>query len=433
MNTHFPQAVCRVSGFRSSSRDRGFFRTIRPVGRGRRGAILPLFALLLPILFLLSAFAINLAYMQLLHVELKTSTDAAVHAGGRAMSIHQSTDAVYDYVQQIARMNDVGGRPVDVEPSDETIQFGWSQRAASYGRYQFEFIPKVEVDSEQRQATSVAFNSSITLPLIFSVIPGTDLVTMTRRSIATQVDRDIALVLDRSGSMLTYKDEQELETAIFFLYTSRLITWTEYRNARRGYYTESIANGLPPGDVKEYISDRIYSSQAPRHCRWFYLRQAVDAFLEVLEGTDQEEQVSLVTFSSDASLDLFLQKEYDEIRMQVDGTTPYGSTAIGQGLETGLPPLLSGPNARPFAAKTIVVLTDGQNNVLPDPREVVRDIVRQTNVTIHTVTFTQGSDQAQMRQVARMGNGRHYHADEGEELIAIFEEIANNLPTILTK
>ena len=80
-----------------------------------------------------------------------------------------------------------------------------------------------------------------------------------------------------------------------------------------------------------------------------------------------------------------------------------------------------------------MVLTDGQNNRSPDPEDVVRDIVASHNVTIHTVTFTPGADQTSMENVARLGGGRHYHADDGTALIEIFEEIANNLPTILTE
>jgi hypothetical protein len=54
-------------------------------------------------------------------------------------------------------------------------------------------------------------------------------------------------------------------------------------------------------------------------------------------------------------------------------------------------------------------------------------------VTIHTVTFGAGADQDAMQSVAEAGYGRHYHAEDGDELVEIFEEIANNLPTILTE
>ena len=78
----------------------------------RKGAVAPLFACLLPVLFMLSGFAINVAYMQLRSTELKVATDAAAHAGGRAMSIYQTTDAGYQHAQRIAALNEVGGQPL---------------------------------------------------------------------------------------------------------------------------------------------------------------------------------------------------------------------------------------------------------------------------------------------------------------------------------
>ncbi|MEM7784393.1 MAG: pilus assembly protein TadG-related protein, partial [Planctomycetota bacterium] len=51
--------------------------------RARRGAIAPLFAVILPMLLIFAGFAINLAYMQLVNTELKIATDATSHAGGR--------------------------------------------------------------------------------------------------------------------------------------------------------------------------------------------------------------------------------------------------------------------------------------------------------------------------------------------------------------
>ena len=64
---------------------------------------------------------------------------------------------------------------------------------------------------------------------------------------------------------------------------------------------------------------------------------------------------------------------------------------------------------------------------------MVRDIRLGNNVIIHTVTFTEGAVQAPMMEVARLGGGRHYHAENGDLLIDTFEEIANNLPTVLTQ
>ena len=66
----------------------------------RKGAVAPLFACLLPVLFMLSGFAINVAYMQLRSTEIKVASDAAAHAGGRAMSLYQTTDAGYEHAHR---------------------------------------------------------------------------------------------------------------------------------------------------------------------------------------------------------------------------------------------------------------------------------------------------------------------------------------------
>ena len=198
---------------------------------------------------------------------------------------------------------------------------------------------------------------------------------------------------------------------------------------------------------------RFSSSEgAPRHSRWSFLIKGVEAFLDVLDETDQEELVSLVTFNSSATLDHDLQEStdrdsgvpsysggYANIRHEIETIRPYGGTAVGDGLLTGLPPIIPDDDdptakARPFAAKTIVVLTDGISNAGTSPGDAVQEIVDDTsvNVTIHAVTFTPGADQNAMEDVAEAGRGRHYHDDDGTALVDIFEEIANNLPTILT-
>ncbi|MCH2181155.1 MAG: VWA domain-containing protein [Mariniblastus sp.] len=401
----------------------------------RKGAVAPLFACLLPVLFLLSGFAINVAYMQLRSTELKVATDAAAHAGGRAMSIHQTTDAGYLHAQRIAALNQVGGQPLDVPMNEDHMKFGISIRGENgMGKYEFTQVSKEAVDNGSEIATSLAVIGVVEMPLAFQSIPGVRDFVVSRRSIATQLDRDIALVLDRSGSMQWYKDTDALYQAIYDLYFQGRISYWEMRDVfNYNAFSYNTVYQLS-GDMHEYAYDRRYhSSSAARHSRWAYLELGVDAFLNVLDDTDQEEHVSLTTFATAASLRTDLDSDYDPVREIVADEYPSGWTAIGLGMETGLPAIIDGLGARPFAAKTIVILTDGENNQNPNPASVAAQIIAENNVTIHTVTFTAGADQAAMAEVAAIGGGTHYHADEGEELVAIFEEIANNLPTILTE
>ncbi len=58
-----------------------------PIARSRRGAILMLVALLLPVLLVISFMAINIAFMHLSRTELRIATDAASRAGGRILAL----------------------------------------------------------------------------------------------------------------------------------------------------------------------------------------------------------------------------------------------------------------------------------------------------------------------------------------------------------
>lgn len=62
-------------------------------GSVRRGGILMVAALILPVLFILSGFVINLAYLQLSRTELLVATDAATRAASRTYSELQDRDA----------------------------------------------------------------------------------------------------------------------------------------------------------------------------------------------------------------------------------------------------------------------------------------------------------------------------------------------------
>ena len=543
------------------------------VRHARKGAIVPLFGLLLPVLLVFCGFAINLAYMQVVTTELKIATDCAAHAGGRAMSIAQDDDSLtvrqkrdlaisegIAKAREIAALNTVLGRQLSVgdENSDSEVQVGFgSSIRANNGRGMYEYTEFAFEDVAEGDArpSSLHVDTNMNIPFIFRVMnnkatangPARNITgfSPTRRSVATQVNRDIALVLDRSGSMLRFGDEELLADTLDDLYgTVRIFdryrlsfnrrsrfynetSWiergqpvpsnfngpieAEYRrlisdderddgqdnlNRRRFTdnviyqlerlnnpnhtvglkYSENVQNNRVDGDYYDPDDDQrangdqddltqpmaIYARdwdnaylpedvKFPRFSRWALLVKGVDAFLDVLEQTDQEELVSLVTFSTSARLDFNLQdstdddgqqphiaKGYANIRRLIADIECGGSTAIGDGLLEGLPPLIPNEDdptsrARPFAARSIVVLTDGDNNRGTNPREAVESIVGENDVTIHTVTFTEGADQSAMQDVADAGHGHHYHDNDGSMLVAIFEEIANNLPTILTE
>lgn len=336
--------------------------------------MLVLIVICLPVILAFGIFSINVAWMQLTRTELRTATDAAAKAGSRTLSLSQNVDTARQFAIEAAARNKVGGRPLLVAESE--VVFG-AGRENAVGGYDFEqradasrFLTSVQVTGNRSQGS---LGGSV--PLLFSGFFDRTSFEPVRVAVATQIDRDIALVLDRSGSM----------------------------NSRSGGIT-----------------------------RWDALRAAVGGFLFELNETPQEEKVSVSTYSNRATLDFGLTLDYPLLTSAVNRQRVRGSTAVGLGMQQGIASLIDPDLGRALALKTIVVMTDGIHNRGVSP-EIVATQAAALGITVNTITFSNGADQAAMRRVAENGGGRHWHADDEDSLVDVFREVARNLPTLLTR
>jgi Mg-chelatase subunit ChlD len=105
-------------------------------------------------------------------------------------------------------------------------------------------------------------------------------------------------------------------------------------------------------------------------------------------------------------------------------------TAIGLGLQMGLDSVRNDSLARPFAEKTVIVMTDGHHNTGISPLTVANTAGA---TTIHTVTFGSGANQAMMQDLARRGSGIHLHANNNQQLAEAFRQIARQLSVMLVE
>lgn len=512
----------------------------------RDGAIIPLFAILLPVLLVLAAVAVNIAAMQLTTTELRIATDVASHAGGRALNVFQSMDnptservidKLRETVDRYYVMNTVGGQTL-TPPSDPSSYIEFYDLGTRTDRLD-EVFHQQNIVSYADARSGTAFNGvgiqanvETDFTFDFSYSKGSlGTFTPTRNSITKQVERDLAIVIDRSGSMIQYKETQNLESVLDDMLAQDFINETEYRIARgfqqarvtsRGtpYFDERgstsiyrprysvsfphfqringewvVAQGLDtisklqqfaasnPGDdrdipamlefmkswegVSPYNGNRIstfshnawfnagmFNDHAPVESRWDYLFRGIQDFIDVLELTPAEERISLVIFNSDAEAPIRLTDDYQSVLDVVEEIIPIGGTAIEKGMTEGLELVLEEGVTRPFAEKVIVVMTDGVNSnggaeiVVRGAENVVAEAeANNEEVTIHTLTFGDGtgitpnpnfpssSDEqwvGAMVDVARVGNGEHFHADEADELRVKLRQIANIQPTIFT-
>lgn len=326
----------------------------------RRGAMLPLVAVGLVIFTVVMVFSVDVARMHLVRAELRLATDAAARAGAEALSREQNSQAAVNAAVLVAAENFVGGLPLDLDSTDITLGSATPSDGGKFG-----FNPG------RSPINSVQVNSDPgNVRLFLGGMLGRETFRPTMDAVAMRLDRDVALVLDSSGSM---------------------------------------------GQEDRFIG----------------LDTALTEFLRVLEDANGDDFLSLTDYDTRSRLVQPVTSNLNDIRTAFRQLVVGGRTAIGDGILTGSGSL-SGGQSRPQALKTIIVMTDGQQNEGSDPLTTARTAANRGHV-IHTITFSRGANQSLMRQVANIGNGIHLHADNNAELVDRFREIALQLPVVLTE
>jgi len=364
----------------------------------RNGAMMVLIAFCLPLCLIMAAFAVNVAWMQLVRTELRTGTDAAARAGAEGLSLYQNTTTAQAKAIEAAARNRVAGQPLKITGSN--IEFGNARQATEAVRFLFTSggsspnAVRVTVGGDKNSGTSE-------VGLLFSGVFKTRSFRPRETATATVLDRDICLVVDRSGSMM----------------------WTLFDST----YPPGRGPCTPPHPV---------------HSRWGALTVAVDAFLKELKNTLQDEHVALVSYSSNYSscgytykistIDCQLSADYRPVSDAIASMSSKpvsGATSISAGIDSGIE-VLTGAGVRPFATKTMIVLTDGIHNTGPEP-VLSAQVAAQKGIVIHTITFSSDADIKRMEAVAAATGGRHFHADDKKELVDVFRELAG-VPVLLT-
>jgi Ca-activated chloride channel family protein len=368
----------------------------------RRGAMLPLVAMLLPVMLILSSFVINVAYMELTRTELRIVSDAATRAGGYAYSTTGARGQALQAAREAAQRNKVGGKITRLRPSD--VEFGISTRSSLNQRYTFT-PANGRVNSVRVNARRDAKSLSGAVAMIMPTFGAIKQFEPSQEAISTQVDLDVAIVLDRSGSMAYGASENSSQMA---------------------------SSGTMPASAPAGWS---FCDPAPKGSRWLDLVAGVNVFLKELDKSPQMERLSLSTYASTAQAESPLEDTEGSV---IAGMKKYtdsmcgGSTNIHDGIMTGLSSLENKSTARPWASKVIVLMTDGNRTAGDDPIKAAQ-AAKASNVTIYTVTFSDEADQKSMAAVAAATGGAHFHANSGQELKDAFAEIARRLPSLLSR
>jgi Ca-activated chloride channel homolog len=335
--------------------------------KNRCGAMIVLIAVMFTILLITLAFSVDVAYMQLSRTELRAATDAAARAGTEALSRLQSESAARAAAINIAAENKVAGIPLVITNADITL----GQTAINpSGVWNFNsgLTPENALRVSGERTSSSA---SGPISLFFGGMFGIYDYEPVQVAVASQLDRDIAIVVDRSGSMGSNN-------------------------------------------------------------RWSGLSDAMDVFLTEINNTEQTEYVSLSSYSTYPANNQNLTADTSLITSAFSTLYPSGWTNIGGGLVMGTNSLKNDLLSRPYAAKTIILMTDGWHNIGTPPYNAANIAVNR-NHTVHTIAFGAGANSALMEDIANQTGGKFFQPLTNQELIDTFREIALTLPVILTE
>ena len=394
----------------------------------RRGASLILVTALFVVMMIFSYMAINIANIQRNQVASQVSTDLASRWGVDMLSRTTDTNAVEDEVRDLIHRNwtvtdESGNWLADNQANiDINIEFGTAVVAGNDISFQTGMSPI--------NAVRVGAGTDID---IFGFQNGSQIkeLGIARDSTAIALERDICLVVDRSGSM-----NWDLNTG----------TWS-YDNSWHSYNALSTSNYWY---YEQYAYQWWWYWPHPTNSRWASMIPAVYGLADEFEETEQNEKFAIVSYSTDGAVNWYDHNlnvqyyDYPAAGVEADMTFDYetaaytldnkykwehpvtGGTSISAGIDEAVN-VLTGSTGRPNAYKTMIVMTDGQHNTGRSPQDAAADAA-DAGIEVFTVTFSIHADQVTMQETATNGNGRHFHAPDGDSLEEVFREIANIPP-----
>ncbi len=379
-------------------------KTGRVRGAARRGAVIVLVAILMMVLLVISAFAINVCYMSLCQTELRIACDAAARAGARELARNGDDGSASNAAVAIAAANRVAGSPVALSPGD--IEFGRSARSSATDR--FDYQPGVTpLNAVRVNARRTSDSPSGSVSLYLGGLLGTTSFEPQAWSTAAATNLDVCLVVDMSGSMAFEPDES---------------------SGGQPRAADLNSNGSwDPGEWR--VGD---PPPIPGNARWNGLNAAASAFFDKLQATPETERVATVLFSSSAGMLADFTSDYASTESGLQAISPNGATGIGEGIAAGHSLFLYSSSHRPGAVRVMIVMTDGVQNTGQSWQSAAQAAAAD-GIIIHGIAFATGASTATIDGIAGYGGGISCQASDNAQLVAAFNRIADMLPVLLVE
>jgi len=377
----------------------------------RKGSTTVVFVFLLNIVLILGVFICEYSYLKLAQTELRIAVDACTRAASAEYGISKNLDKAVAAAKSMANRYQVGRREFSLEPQD--IVSG-SITPRMDGTYQFS--PGASPINAFRIATGFTNDSVMGgIDALFPAIHGVERFQISNQSTVAEIDLEVVLVLDRSGSMA---------------FDLSGYSW-QYPNGGSWY----LNYFLPPDSSGS---------------RWAALESALDLFAEVLEQKTKKVPVAVASYSTNYStwseyfvamfssqevtLEQSFSTDYEILRESVAAigdSEIIGGTNISAGMDLAVEILEASPN-REYAYQIMIVLTDGQWNAGRSPVLAAEDAAEK-GIKIYSVAFSNNADVETMQSVTDIGGGKLFYAVTKEQLEEAFRQIAKSLEIVFVE
>jgi Flp pilus assembly protein TadG len=230
----------------------------------RRGLVAVLTAILLVVILGMVAFAVDIGYGTLAKTELQAAADAAALAAAGSSNLPKAD--VVRVAQGFAHYHQVAGRSVLLNPDD--VQFGvWDISTRT-------FAPSNDVSTAVKVTVRADAANGGNVSLFFGSILGVNSLTEKASAVAVVNPRDIAFVVDLSGSMNfdTTPDSSSATTSLiqavyndfgFGAYPGTLQTRQSGKTTQQlmtGQLATVMPNAVPAPDVNSAESVAYWSA-----------------------------------------------------------------------------------------------------------------------------------------------------------------------------
>ena len=359
--------------------------------RHRRGSALIIVAVMLLVALAIASYSINVVYMEFTRTELQIATDLSTRAACRALVDTRSKPEAYRSAQRLAQANPVAGQVLTIGYED--LVFSVATRTMETEGYRY---------STGTDPNSVHFRSGFferskdSLPMLFPTLGVPIAFRPIKEASATQAELDIAIVLDCSSSMLA-----------------------------------SLTETAPP----EGLLELPLLTAVPLNARWRLAKAGINSMLDEFSESPQTELVSITAFNTAVLFNLPLSDFYFPIREFMsfqEFVFLGGMSDLSGGLNRALDHHADELNARPWASRVILLISDGMGNLGPNPLSVAQSAAAN-NIMLYTITISNEANQKAMKQLAAVANGRHFHAENASDFRTVAKSVTSRLPILITK